>query len=230
MPDVADPGIAVLDRPVWHALTGRQAPCSVGDRRALRFAAEYGPFAAAADPTGDLSALVALASGDALWLVETQSSRAPPGLRIARSAECLQMVATAIVSGEREYRLCELGDADSGEMRALAALTEPGPFSTKTHRLGRFIGVREDGRLVAMAGERMQPGRYTELSGVCTHPDHRGRGYAGFLMRTVATRILARGELPFLHCYATNAGAIALYESLGFDAHQTVIATILHPE
>ena len=89
-------------------------------------------------------------------------------------------------------------------MLALATLTRPGPFFARTHQLGAFIGVKQDGRLVAMAGERMQPTGFTEVSGVCTHPDPRGRGYAGGLMRQVAARILARGETPFLHAYADN--------------------------
>ncbi|MEI9963878.1 MAG: GNAT family N-acetyltransferase [Caulobacteraceae bacterium] len=101
-------------------------------------------------------------------------------------------------------------------MLALATLTQPGPFFARTHQLGDFIGVKQEGRLVAMAGERMRPTGFTEVSGVCTHPDWRGRGYAAGLMRLVAARILARGETPFLHVYASNTGAIALYEALGF--------------
>ena len=112
-------------------------------------------------------------------------------------------------------------------MLALARLTRPGPFSARTHRLGAFIGVKLDGRLVAMAGERMKPDGFTEVSGVCTHPDHRGRGYAGGLMRLVARRILERGETAFLHAYESNIGAIALYESLGFRRRRTVILTVL---
>lgn len=78
-----------------------------------------------------------------------------------------------------------------------------------------------------MAGERMKMPGLSEVSGVCTHPDHRGRGYAGTLMRMVAERMLARGETPWLHAYASNAGAIGLYESLGFRLHGTVTASIL---
>ena len=139
------------------------------------------------------------------------------------------MVAGSILDGGHEYAFFDLDDEDAEEMFALAFLTNPGPFSQRTHRLGRFIGIRENGRLVAMAGERMKPGAYTELSGVCSHPDYRGRGYAGFLMRVVASRMLERGEIPFLHCYTTNTGAIALYRSLGFEDHQTITATVLMP-
>ena len=127
--------------------------------------------------------------------------------------------------------MIELGESDAPAMQRLAALTKPGPFASLTHRFGGFVGVRHEGRLVAMAGQRMRIDGYCEVSGVCTHPDHRGRGLAGALMSVVAERILARGETPFLHSYAHNAGAIALYESLGFryrtNIHLTVLAAAL---
>jgi predicted GNAT family acetyltransferase len=109
----------------------------------------------------------------------------------------------------------------------LATLTKPGPYFARTHRLGDFVGVKQDGRLIAMAGERMKPDGFTEVSGVCTHPDARGRGYAGALMRVVVAKILARGETPFLHVYAANTGAIGLYETLGFALRREVTMTVL---
>ncbi len=109
-----------------------------------------------------------------------------------------------------------LGAADAKDMLALAQLTEPGPFLTRTHVMGRFIGSRIGGRLAAMAGERFRPAGYTEVSGVCTHPDFRGRGLARALSAAVAARIQARGETPFLHAWETNRAAINLYEALGF--------------
>jgi predicted GNAT family acetyltransferase len=101
-------------------------------------------------------------------------------------------------------------------MLALALLTRPGPYNSRTHAFGGYIGIREGGRLAAMAGHRLKVPGYTEISAVCTHPDFRGRGYAGHLTRVVAARIAARGETPFLHTYAANATAIRLYERLGF--------------
>ena len=218
-----------LDRPVWSALTTRQAALAQGDGRARRLAPEYGPLAAAADASpASQAALAALGCDeDGLWLVEPEEAAPPPGMTVARTALCHQMIAHEIAARDHRFAVEPLGDADATQMLALATLTRPGPFSTHTHRLGAFIGVKQGGRLVAMAGERMQPDGFTEVSGVCTHPDHRGHGYASGLMRIVAGRILARGETPFLHAYATNTGAIELYKSLGFTYRRTVILTVL---
>jgi predicted GNAT family acetyltransferase len=112
-------------------------------------------------------------------------------------------------------------------MFALANLTRPGPFCERTHRLGDFVGVKVDGQLVAMAGERLRLPGFTEVSGVCTHPDHRGHGYAAALMSVVAGRIQGWGETPFLHVYAHNTGAIRLYEALGYRVRRVMKMTVL---
>lgn len=218
-----------LDRPVWSALTGaRQAHLALGDARAMRFDPAYALFAVAADDAPDsLAALTRLIpDGRAVGLVEAGEVSLPAGVPL-RQAACVQMAAQSLTAGGPDLAFEALGDADAGEMLALATLTEPGPFFEKTHRLGDFIGVRQDGRLVAMAGERMKPDGFTEVSGVCTHPDWRGRGYAAGLMRVVTARIVARGETAFLHAYAANTGAIALYESLGFSVRTAITFTVL---
>jgi ribosomal protein S18 acetylase RimI-like enzyme len=218
-----------LDRPAWNALAGGWARLAHGDRRALRIEPDHGPFAAAADFSPEnLSALLGLPHADGkMWLVETAPLPPLPGLTILREADVTQMVAEAITPGEPDFAVELLGEADAAEMLALASLTRPGPFLTKTHRLGRFIGVKQDGRLVAMAGERMRMPGFAEVSGVCTHPDHRGRGYAAGLMRLVARRMLDQGETPFLHAYAANEGAIGLYETLGFRVLCPVRLTVV---
>lgn len=120
-----------------------------------------------------------------------------------------------------------LTDADAPQMLALAKLTEPGPFLTRTHAMGRFLGVRIDGRLAAMAGERMRFPGYTEVSGVCTHPDFRGRGLARRLSAAVAKNIERRDQRPFLHAWRSNTAAIALYEALGFELRTEVNVSVL---
>ena len=218
-----------LDRPVWSALTSRQAPLALGDAWALRFDPDYALFAAAADDSAEATgALRRLnVSPNGMGLVEAGDMPLPPGAVVRASAACVQMVAASLNGGGKAVAFEPLGEPDAAEMLALATLTVPGPFFENTHRLGDFIGVRHDGRLVAMAGERMKPDGFTEVSGVCTHPDHRGRGYAGALMRVVTARILERGEHAFLHAYAANTATIALYETLGFRVRTGITYTVL---
>lgn len=218
-----------LDRPVWNALVSRWAPIARGDQRAWRVDPSIGPFAAAADPSpGSLAALARLVPDDGeVWLVESEPLPAPPGVTLDRQLELNQMVAAAVAPPTASFDIVALAAADAAQMFALARLTKPGPWESRTHELGGFVGVKMAGRLVAMAGERMKPPGFSEVSGVCTHPDHRGKGYAAQLMRAVAARILARGEMPFLHVYPSNIGAIALYEALGFRLRRRVTMTVL---
>ncbi|KDE19259.1 hypothetical protein AZ09_13250 [Acetobacter aceti 1023] len=222
----------VLGRPVWHALSGRQNSLSIGNNHALRFQKTITPFGAATGTTdADVRALgELLSSGEEIWLLEKENIPVPPGLKVLKTAELMQMVASHVQKSKHDFAFFELATNDASDMLELARLTVPGPFQADTYRLGGFVGIREKGRLVAMAGERMKPGNFTEVSGVCTHPDYRGRGYAGFLMRIVAQRILDRGEKPFLHTYSDNKAAIALYQTVGFTPYQSLTVTILQKE
>lgn len=125
-------------------------------------------------------------------------------------------------TGEDDRDLLELGAADVPEMLELVASARPGPFWPRTHELGTYLGIRDGGRLVAMAGERLQPPGWTEISAVCTAPDHRGRGHASRLVSALTARITARGARPFLHAATRNTGAIATYERLGFEVMEEV--------
>ena len=134
----------------------------------------------------------------------------------------------ALLAGDND--IVVLGDDDAPEMLALAQLTEPGPFLPRTHTMGRFVGVRINGRLAAMAGERLRFPGFTEVSGVCTHPDFRGKGLARRLSSAVANAIQQRGDRPFLHAWTSNHTAIALYESLGFEFRTAVHIAVLTPQ
>jgi predicted GNAT family acetyltransferase len=126
-----------------------------------------------------------------------------------------------------EAEFLRLTEADVPDMMALVKLTDPGPFAARTVLLGEYLGVRSGGSLIAMAGERMKFPGFTEVSAVCTHPEHRGRGLAETLVRTLMRHILARGEVPFLHIFSENAAAGALYKKLGFTHRRSLVVSVL---
>lgn len=222
--------MSALDRPVWASLR-HQPHWGVGDERARRFKADINRFAATPDESPEnLAALAALVQpgDDAVFLAQVPPVVVPPGLVAARQALGVQMVAARPLATDDGVDV--LADDDAAEMLALATLTEPGPFLPRTHTMGRFVGIRIDGRLAAMAGERMRFPGHVEVSGVCTHPDFRGLGLARRLSAAVTADIQHRGEQAFLHAWVTNTAAIALYESLGFVTRATVnIAVLKHP-
>jgi predicted GNAT family acetyltransferase len=220
----------MLDRPVWAALSTRHAHLSVGGALARRYAADVNVFASACDDTpAALDALRDLVHpGERMFLLQVPDIVVPPGLVPLKAAKGVQMVATRSVrAAGRIDDIVQLTDADAPEMLALATLTEPGPFLARTHTMGSFLGIRIGGRLAAMAGERMRFPGYTEVSGVCTHPDFRGQGLARRLSAAVAERIGSRGERPFLHAWKTNLPAISLYASLGFEIRAEVDVRVL---
>lgn len=226
---------AVLDRQVWHMLTGRQAHLALGGEAAKRLDPRYGPFAAMRDTGEDAQrALMGLAGGadDALWFVEPEPVVPQPGFRVERSATLLQMIAGE-EPGPDEREDAEavlLGGEHAEAMTALALATKPGPWGELTRCYGPFYGIMRDGRLAAMAGERMLPGPgLAEVSGVCTWPEFRGQGLARRLMLHVMAGFRARGDQPYLHTYADNATAIALYRKLGFRERRSMILTVMTP-
>jgi ribosomal protein S18 acetylase RimI-like enzyme len=209
----------VLDRPVWSSLATRHAAFAVGGDRARRFAPDINPLAGARDDAAEsLAELARLVPADGpLLLLQADPVALPAGMVVASELPAVQMVLERLPEVPPDPRIVALAVADAPAMLALARLTNPGPFSTRTPELGEFFGVKgEGGALVAMAGERMKHPGYSEISGVCTHPDARGRGFARSLSAHVARRILERGETPYLHAYASNTPAIELYASLGF--------------
>lgn len=211
-----------LDNVIWQALTTRQAHFAESFQSARRFPREVSPLCAFEKSNDDgylsLAALVSPGASIGVFLNEAYEPRA--GWDYIVGAPLLQMVCE---NGEfspcvpnTNPQVVELRTSDSPEMLELTALTKPGPFGTRTHELGLYVGIRDQGRLVAMGGERLKVPGYTEVSAVCTHPDHLGKGYAGILMNEVMKRIRERGETPFLHVRSDNARAIGLYERLGF--------------
>ena len=218
-----------LDRPIWSALTTRQQDFAEGGALARRYPVAIGPFADMADMSPEsFAALGALMSGSEIAVLFTPDAvTAPAEFKVSLAETGEQLIGTPAEAAISGVEPVTLGAADVAEMIALTELTKPGPFSARTHELGTFLGIRIGGKLVAMAGERMKPANYTEITAVCVHPDHRGRGYGQVLLAAVSRQIVARGEIPFLHVFTSNISAIALYQRQGMEIRRRLHVTVL---
>jgi ribosomal protein S18 acetylase RimI-like enzyme len=218
-----------LDHPVWNALTTRQQALAEGSELTRRYPPSIAPFAAMADMSAQsFAALGALMSGSDIAVLFTPDPvTAPAEFKILLAETGEQMIGTPAQSPPGGVEIVTLGANDVAAMMALTELTKPGPFSSRTHELGTFLGIRIDGQLVAMAGERMKPAEYTEITAVCVHPSHRGRGYGQMLLAAISRQITARGEIPFLHVFSNNESAIALYRRQGMEIRRRLHVTVL---
>ncbi len=217
----------MLDHPIWAALTTTHRSLAIVHGRARRYPPSLARFAALEEPEpaafADLRALAP--SGDGIGLFTPEALDVPAGWRVVRRLTIEQMVCSEPPAPGPPVELVRLDARHGAEMLALAEATEPGPFKRDTVELGRYLGVRSpDGRLVAMAGERLRLPGYTEISGVCTDPAFRGRGYARALMVALMSSAFAEGQQPFLHVLHEN-GAKALYEQLGFRMRRALHLT-----
>ncbi|WP_420750176.1 GNAT family N-acetyltransferase [Rhodococcus sp. O3] len=169
----------------------------------------------------DLAALVGPSTEVA---VREPGHEPPPGWETLGSFGLVQMDGTDLVV-EPDPDLVVLGTADVPEILDLVARTRPGPYLPRTVEMGTYLGIRVNGRLVAMAGERLHPPGWSEISAVCTDAEFRGCGYGTRLVKAVGAGIRARGEIPFLHASAANTTAIRLYETLGFTLRKRSVLT-----
>ncbi|GJH25751.1 GNAT family N-acetyltransferase [Caballeronia novacaledonica] len=228
------PTQTALDRPIWTALTTRQTHLGLGDTLARRFHPDVAPFAAVASETPDAwRALHALLQpGEQVAMLSADTVAAIDILQAKRVGTIHQMVATQrFTQSIDDSDVINLGPADVDDMLALVQRTKPGPFGKRTREMGHYIGIRERGELIAMAGERMAIDGYVEISAVCVDERCRGRGLAGRLMNILRREIGLRGETPFLHVFSHNESAIALYERLGFELrHAFALTQISHAE
>ncbi len=224
--------IEALDNPVWHALRALGPAMAVKTPRAARFVPAIAPFFAIdrahAAAYVELRALIAGAAEARLFRPEREP--VPQGWRETFAKPILQMVLPTAASLPSEAgEVVTLCDSDVPDMLALARRANPGPFAARTHELGRYIGIREEGRLIAMGGERFSLNGHVEISAVATDPDHRGRGHGRRLTITLARGIRAAGAVPFLHVFPNNAATVALYRSLGFVERRVLIVVWLAP-
>jgi GNAT superfamily N-acetyltransferase len=213
-----------LDNVAWHALTGPQARFAAGGAGARRYASGFSPIVAFGDlQRPDFAALRGCVAPGERFYCADWAGAVPDGWDLHVETTMHQMVwhgslPDILESAAGAPRIEPLAPRHVDAMLALVELTRPGPFGPRTIELGDYVGCfdEHDGRLLAMAGERMHAGPLRELSGVCTHPSAQGRGLARALLVTLLRRALHRGETPFLHVMRDNLGAIALYERMGF--------------
>jgi GNAT superfamily N-acetyltransferase len=212
----------LLDNPTWAALTTKQTALAKANGRAVRYDPAVAPFAAVESMTADaLDALrQLLAPGESVVLQSFADLPAAPNLRVEPVFALLQMVDGQAPATADAGDIESLSTRDAADMVDLAQRTNPGPFSARTIETGHYIGLRNEGRLIAMAGERMRLDGFVEISAVCVDDDHRGKGIAGRLMNVLRRDIRQRGDVPFLHVRADNTSAIELYRRLGFEDRQ----------
>ncbi len=220
-----------LDSVIWRAVTSVQESLAEGDERARRYPADIAPFAAMVDtePASFRSLLALVGGDDQIALFTTEEVEPPSALSVVRRDSVDQMVLddAGACAAQPGVPIVALGVADVPEMIALANVTQPGPFGPRTIELGHYIGIRRQGALVAMAGERMRLDGFTEISAVCVEPAHRGHGFAAELVRSLASSIAARSDIPFLHVFSSNHAAIALYRKLGFTLRRRMHLAVL---
>jgi ribosomal protein S18 acetylase RimI-like enzyme len=218
-----------LDNVVWHSIVGPRAVLAERHGLAGRFHPEVSPFGAIAEASpaawADLAALLGPGRATSLF---------GPGIEPAAGwteqwrVPCGQLVAEHLTTDGESAGLTTLGSDDVPEMLELVAATKPGPFGPRTIEFGGYVGLRDDrGRLVAMAGERLSCGGFTEVSAVCTAADQQGKGLGTRMVRAVVEAIRARGEEAFLHVADTNVNAYRLYLALGFVERSKADAVIV---
>jgi len=227
-------GVDALDNPIWHALTGPQSSVAEGGILAVRFDPAISVFAAIPDDAPDASwaALAGLLGSDAAVLAR-DTIEVPGGWNLGFRAPGTQMICEQPIDGVPDLAPLEvevLTAAAVPEMLDLVERTRPGPLLPRTIELGTYLGIRENGALIAMAGTRMHLDGFTEISAVCTDDEHRGRGLAKVLIARLVDEILGRGEVACLHVVTTNTPAIGLYEALGFTARKEMDFAFITPQ
>jgi len=219
----------LLDNITWFTLTGPHACYASGAKDARRYAAGFSPIIGFADPVQpDFDTLADFCQVDEKLYCPEWKGEAPAGWCIHIEKVMFRMVWDEAMPAADEFPdAIRLGPQHAAEALELALLTNPGPFGPRTIELGEYFGWFEDGRLAAMAGERMHAGTLREVSGICTHPDFRGRGLARRLTLKLIHRAIQRGETPFLHVMGDNPSARRLYRNMGFRDYRETTARII---
>lgn len=220
----------LLDNPVWHALTGPHRAHALGRGAARHYPRDIAPFSAIAEPSeqayADLAADLPVNSEARLFRPSVEPL--PDGWEEVDRFPMLQMVASGPSNGA-DIAASLLTVADIAAIMDLVAATKPGPFEPRTPLLGRYLGIWQGDRLVAMAGERLRVPGHVELSAICVRPEARGKGYAAALTVRLMRLAIEDGDVPFLHVRPDNVGAVALYRRLGFETRRELVVLWRRP-
>ena len=220
---------SLFANPVWSALRTKHRHFTLNAGDACRYPADVAPFAAVASPSADalLQLHSLLAPGESVWIVG-ESYPQPAKLAFEQTLLCLQMVLPAeLVPPASTIEILPLSNDHAPEMVALTDLAFPGFFRSRTCEMGSYFGIRSNGQLIAMGGERLTLEGYPEISGICTHPDHRGKGYAESLIWHLVRNHRREGLVSWLHVSATNQRAIDLYRRMGFTEVRRVTLNLV---
>lgn len=206
-----------LDNPFWSSLRTRHRGIALRADDAARYPADFAPFLGVADADADAArALETLITpGESLYLLGI-APEAPEGWRLESFTPLAQMVCEQPLDVSDGPEMIELSQTHRADVLALTALVYPHYFRARTMEMGRYFGIYQDGRLAAMAGERLGTDGFQEISAICTHPDFNGCGYARRLTAMLTNDNLQRGRIPFLHVSRENPRALRLYERIGY--------------
>src|SRR5712671_499042 len=174
----------LLDNIVWHTLIGPHAKHAAGTGDVRRYAIGFSPIIGFADVSApNFAALKSFCRTGEHFYTDAWSGPVPATWEINVESTMFKMIwEDPIPANDPAQDAIPLGPQYAEHALELATLTRPGPFGLRTIELGEYFGYFEGERLIAMAGERMHAGTLREISGVCTHPDYQGRGYARRLM------------------------------------------------
>ncbi len=225
--------ITLLDNPAWEALSSRQKHFNCGSDTLKYFPAEVAPFIAMEKwDENDMQDLIKnIPAGRPFSFIAAIQKTLPPICRIIFTTPLYQMYCRVLKPFEDPgIAIRSLEVKDVPQMLTLTAKTKPGPFYERTIEFGNYIGIFNDDELIAMAGERLKVNGYSEVSAICTSHEHLGKGYASYLLSKAAERIIAEGDVPFLHVRTDNERAIEVYKKMGFEIRTKIDFAIFKKE
>lgn len=216
----------VLDNPAWNALNSEHAGFAMGSARAKRYRPGTVPFVACRNPQaeGIVELMPWMAAGETFFAIGVLPPL-PQHWQLEHELPCAQMLLKKIQPPSKKHEPVTielLGENDADDMYTLINLVQPGYYNKDTHQLGTYYGIRQNGVLAAMAGERMRTTGFSELSAIATHPDYTGRGYAQRLIEHLCHAHAAKGIASYLHVALTNERALRLYEHMGFETRREI--------